>query len=394
MAKFRMSGTVMSIGLPLVVLLSGVGAGAVIITNKPVVDANPVAPELRTVNAIKVLSERLPVVVESQGTVDSQQRISLVPQVTGIVSWVSDKFVNGGRFTAGEVILRIDDSDYQLAVTSAQANVAEAQQQLETIRAQAEQAEADWALLKRSGAQTTLEPTALALRKPQLTGAQARLLSSEAELQKARLMLARTEISSPFNSMVSNKQVDIGQFVSTGMTLAQLVSSDVLEVRLALPERELDRLDLARLDAGIPLELRRLNGSADDWWEGTLVRSEGMIDVRTRNLTLVAQFTADQLISAQGNVLTIGQFVKADIRGREMSAVVVLPRTALHNGHSVFVVDGEQQLREREVVVLEVYDDRILVQGGLFDGDVVSISPLTSSVEGQHVRVQLNGELL
>ena len=394
MAKIRLSNMILQVGLPLVILLAGVGAGAVIINSRPVTESTGQGQALRTVSAVRVFPAVLPVIIESQGTVEAQQRISLVPQVAGKVVWVSEKYLNGGFFQAGETVVRIDDSDYRLAVTSAQASVADATQQLESIRAQAEQAEADWALLHRSGADSALKPTALALRKPQLAGAEARLLSSQAELEKARLMLQRTELVAPFSSMLVNKQVDFGQYVNTGTVLAYLVSSDVLEVRLALPERELERLDLALLEAGIPITLNRLNEGAADMWHGSLIRSEGLIDERTRNLTLVARIQGEQIMSVSNTPLTIGQFVKAVIPGRAMPGVVTLPRTALHNGHNVFVVDAENSLREREVTVLEVYDDRILVQGGLVAGEVVSISLMTSSVEGLHVKVVLNEELL
>ena len=62
-------------------------------------------------------------VVESQGTVEARQRVTLIPQMAGELTWVSDKFVNGGIFTEGEIILEVDPRDYQLAVISAEAVV-------------------------------------------------------------------------------------------------------------------------------------------------------------------------------------------------------------------------------------------------------------------------------
>jgi RND family efflux transporter MFP subunit len=262
--------------------------------------------------------------------------------------------------------------------------VADAIQQLETARAQAEQAEADWAMLERAA------PSALALRKPQLAGAEARLLSAEAELERAQLMLRRTEIVAPFTGMLTDKRVDFGQYLSAGTQIGQLASSAVLEVRLALPERALANLELDALasgEAAIGVTLDSLSGTRGSRWQGRLVRSEGRIDPQTRNLTLVAQFAGDELLASDGTVLTIGQFVRASITGRRYPEVYRLPRTALHKATSVFVIDHEQRLRERSVEVLEINEDHIIVADGLREGEVISVSPLTSSVEGQQVQV-------
>jgi len=371
--------------IPVLVLAAGVGAGSVVINSKPEVAESETGPVLRAVNALVAEAHATTASVSGQGTVEPRQRITLVPQVSGLITWVAPAFVNGGRFRAGDTLLRIDDRDYLLAVTSAEAAVADAEQQLATAKAQAEQAESEWALLQRTA------PTALALRKPQLQSAEARLLSARAELQRARLQLTRTAIVAPFNGMLTDKQVDYGQFVSAGTQVGQLASSEELEVRLALPERALANLDISALGAGtgvLPLVVQGLSGTAGVW-QGRLVRSEGLIDPQTRNLTVVAQFSGSELYNDKGETLTIGQFVRASISGNTYGEVFTLPRTALHKGGSVFVVDAEQRLRERPVTVLEMHAEHIVVADGIKAGEVISISPLTSSVEGQNVQVLL-----
>lgn len=367
--------------LPVLVLAAGLGAGSVVINSRSEPETSSAAPLLRSVSAQRAVPERLALQVQSQGTVQPRQQISLVAQVAGVVTWVSPRFVNGGAFAAGELLLRIDDSDYVLALKAAEAAVADASQQLETVRAQAAQAEADWRLLERG------EPSALALRKPQLAGAQARLLSAQADLERARLQLARTELRAPFAALLAEKQVDMGQHVGAGTQLGRLLSSDQMEVRLALPERELRRLPLELLEegaGGIPVLLQGM-GDAAARWPARVVRSEGLLDERTRNLTLVAALEGSALVAANGAPLLPGTFVTATIEGRQVEGVFRLPRTALHAARSVFLVDAGGQLRGRDVELLEVAEDYILVASGLAAGDLVSTSPLTNSAEGQRV---------
>jgi RND family efflux transporter MFP subunit len=381
MSKKSLKQVLVNASLPLLVLAAGVGAGSVVINSKAEPETAEAAPLLRSINATRAAPERLALTVQSQGTVQPRQQISLIPQVSGQIEWVSAAFVNGGQFRAGELLLRIDASDYELALKSAEAAVADAQQQLDTVRAQAEQAAADWNLLDKG------EPSALALRKPQLAGAEARLLSTQAELERARLQLARTELRAPFNGVLSDKQVDFGQFVGAGTQIARLLSSDEMEVRLALPERELQHLPLEALGAdgdGIPVTLQGMSGTATRW-QARLVRSEGVLDPQTRNMTLVASISGPDLTAANGQPLLPGTFVTASITGRDIADVVRLPRTALHSARSVFLVDADGRLQERDVELLDVSDEWILVAGGIAAGELVSTSPLTGSAQGQQV---------
>ena len=367
--------------LPVVVLAAGVGAGAVVYTSKPPVEEEPPEIKPRAVNTMAVEVRSVAMTVASQGTVEARQTVDLVPQVSGAITWVSAKFVNGGTFAEGERVLQIDPRDYELAVVTAQARVADATQQLETVKAQADQAVSEWKQLDRG------TPTALALRKPQLAGAEAALKSAEAELLKARLMLERTQITAPFNGIITAKQVDRGQYVTPGTLLAEFASSDEMEVRLSLPERELAKLDLGKMrEHGLRVRLASLDSDGQQVWEGMVVRTEGRIDPKTRNTVVVARLSGPELTALDGHSrLIIGQFVRAEIAGREFESVYELPRVALHNGDSVYVVDPENRLRERKVTLLDINDDSILVAEGLTEGEVVTVSPMTSGVEGIEV---------
>lgn len=367
--------------MPVVVLAAGVGAGAVVYTSKPPVEEEPPEIKPRAVNTMAVEVRSVAMTVASQGTVEARQTVDLVPQVSGAITWVSAKFVNGGTFAEGERVLQIDPRDYELAVVTAQARVADATQQLETVKAQADQAVSEWKQLDRG------TPTALALRKPQLAGAEAALKSAEAELLKARLMLERTQITAPFNGIITAKQVDRGQYVTPGTLLAEFASSDEMEVRLSLPERELAKLDLGKMrEHGLRVRLASLGSDGQQVWEGMVVRTEGRIDPKTRNTVVVARLSGPELTALDGHSrLIIGQFVRAEIAGREFESVYELPRVALHNGDSVYVVDPENRLRERKVTLLDINDDSILVAEGLTEGEVVTVSPMTSGVEGIEV---------
>jgi len=85
--------------------------------------------------------------------------------------------------------------------------------------------------------------------------------------------------------------------------------------------------------------------------------------------------------------LSIGLFVSAEIQGQSFDDVVSLPRIALRGDSRVYVVDAENRLQFRDVVVLREVEDQIYIKGGLRAGERVCISPLEIVVEGMRVRM-------
>jgi multidrug efflux pump subunit AcrA (membrane-fusion protein) len=85
--------------------------------------------------------------------------------------------------------------------------------------------------------------------------------------------------------------------------------------------------------------------------------------------------------------LPSGLFVKAEIRGRALENVFVLPVMALRDGDRIFVVDEESKLQIRPVRVVRRDRDHVIIDGGVSDGDQVVISPLRIYSEGMELRV-------
>jgi len=119
--------------------------------------------------------------VETQGETRPRTEIDLVPEVGGKIVYVSSNFIEGGIIKKGEVLLRIEDADFKVAVIRAQANVAQAEQVLVREEAEGEIAKRDYEELGRG------EPSPLALRLPQQAQARASLQAAQAEVEAAKL---------------------------------------------------------------------------------------------------------------------------------------------------------------------------------------------------------------
>lgn len=325
--------------------------------------------------------------VHTHGTVLPHVDTTLVPQVSGRVVAVAPSFQKGGFFEKDEVLIRIDRTDYELAVAQAEARVAQARVQVSREQAEAELAKREWEKFGKGN------PEALTLREPQLAEAKANLASAEAALKLAQLNLERTEIKSPFAGRIWEKSVDVGQFVSAGTPLARIYATDFAEVRLPLPLDELRFVSIPLGDSvngGASVVLRADIGGKKGQWTGAIVRTEGEIDSRTRMIHAVARIDDPYGRKSKSDQppLMVGLFVSAEILGSTVRAVA-LPRSALRGADRVLVIDSDDAFRFRTVSVLRRETDRALIDSGLLEGDRVCISTIEIATDGMKVRVQM-----
>lgn len=388
--------------VPIFIVAVASAITAALILNRP----NPVvnAPEERvTLVEVQTVNARdMQFSVSSQGTVEPRTQTTLVAEVSGLVMSVSEKFVVGGFFREGELLLSLDTADYEVTVQQARANLLTAQSQLTQEQAQADQAARQW----DSSGRPRADAPPLALRTPFLAEANARVLFAEADLARAQRQLERTKIRAPYDGLIREKMVDIGQYVGTGTQLARTFAVDFAEVRLPLTDRDIAFLNLPRPGAlpadstgawgvetdadgtsGTPVTLRTTVGGQALQWEAKIVRTDGVIDSATRVYYAVAQIRDpyDLREPTDKPALSIGSFVNATLQGITARGVYTLPHSAVRNSDQVMIMDNEQRLRMRAVNVLRTDTENVYVDGGLNDGDRVITSPVPVPIEGMRV---------
>jgi len=130
--------------LPVLVLAVCFVTARAVIANRPEPQKRPQFKSTTSIEATRVSASDYPVIVRTQGLVGAAREGSLVPEVAGTITNVSPNFVVGGAFEAGEVLVEIDDRDYQIALTLAEATFAQAAATLEEEKARSTQAADDW----------------------------------------------------------------------------------------------------------------------------------------------------------------------------------------------------------------------------------------------------------
>ena len=328
------------------------------------------------------------VTVRGEGTVRPLREIQLVPQVKGKVVFVSPVLVDGGEFKKGDTLLRIDPLDYQLAVTLAQARIKDSESRLRVAEEEAAAAKEEWRLLYQDKGVESEDPSALAAKEPQLAAAKAKLAADGADLQKARLNLERTELKAPFNGRVSEESVDIGQYVSSAKPLATLFSTEAAEIVVPFDDEALFWFHVPGFTpgngAGSPVKVLARIAGRELTWSGEVVRAEGKLDGRTRMVQVVVRV---QKPYARKPPLVAGLFVAVEIQGRTLENAAVIPRAALRDNNTVWVVDETGQLVFRRVDVARMGTNQAILRSGLADGEMVVTSGLKVVTDGMKVRI-------
>ncbi|HEX5053203.1 MAG TPA: efflux RND transporter periplasmic adaptor subunit [Planctomycetota bacterium] len=374
--------------LPLAVLVAGATLVRVIQDNQkaPVVDPPPArGPLVRTQLAT---ATDLRIDVDTQGTVEPFRTVALSSYVSGRVVAKNAVLRAGGHVAADEVLLEIDPADFELDIVQQEAAVARAELHLLQERAEADAALRVWQQLEGD---RPADP--LVLRGPQVADAEKALAAAKAQLERSRLDLARTKVKAPFAGRVHSASAEVGEFVQAGQSLAVLFDTTFVEARLPIPVADAAFLELpapsGAVAGGPEVQLTAQFAGRRHTWTGVVVRTEGEIDRRTRQMTLVARVAAggEQTGAGTAPPLLVGMFVQARVSGRSFAGVVTVPRAALRDGTCVWIVDAEQRLRRREVQVLRAEADRVVLGGGLAAGERICITSLETPTDGMPVRI-------
>lgn len=368
----------------IMVLIVGFSIAVLISVNKQEITAEPYQHLLPSVRVTRVQAAAEHLIIHSQGTVQPRNQSELIPEVTGRVTWMSAAMVNGGSFQKNEILMRIDEADYLTLLQRSEAVM--------------KRSEVEYALSKNE-----LE-RALSLHKRQLASQQqlddarraaqvdeASLSEARAGLEQAERDLSRTKLHAPFDGLVRNERVNVGQFVTRGESIGTIYATDYVEVRLPISVDQLGFLGLPVSTRGQiprkqrpPVTLIADFGDTRTLWEGEMVRLEAEFDERSRMVYGVVRLHLDD--DGESPLLPVGLFVQAEIHGRRVDQVIRLPRSAMRDDNQVLVVDSDDRLHFRQVSLVRQEHDDILVSKGLKGGELVSISPMQTVVDGMLVK--------
>ena len=322
--------------------------------------------------------------IKSTGTTTPITQTVLTSEVGGEVIYRSKKFSEGSSVISGEILAKIDDTDLQLQYKNALLQLASAEVQFAVQQAEAEIAQEAWDQVGEG------IPQELTTKKPQLKQAKAALEVAKAQVQSAEKKLNKTEITAPYTGRIQNINIDLGSTIIPGQPVGSMYTSNEIEVTLSVKDSDLQFLD-------IPMDGRKLNpdqksivvikslykGEMQEW-AGNLERVDGVIDPMTRMIKLIANFK-NNFIEETKPILPIGLFVEAEINGKQLEDIFMIPNSALTPNDELLFLNQDDALEIRKVSILTKMKNHILVKEGMKAGERVVVSKLSIATNGMLV---------
>ena len=383
------------------VIAGAVGLATVLVSLAPEPDTREPPSQIPYVDTARIVVGTGPIPVHGAGTVRPSAEVDIAPEVGGRVVWVHGDFVSGRHVEAGQILFRVEEADYEFRVREAQAALAARQVALLEAREDAAIAQAEYErYARRQGENASGEPNPLTLHIPQLKAAQAALAREEAALAQANLALSRTRVAAPFDGVVHDESVDVGQLVTPGQSVGRLFSSDAVEVVVSLSDADAALVPrLWQYDGErqrVAAVVRAEYGDVAFSWLGYVDRADASLDAETRTIDVIVHVPEPFAPGIPGGSvanpdttppLLVGKFVEVAIEGLVPADYFRVRRAALQADDEIWTVGDDGTVRVVPVRVLQRIDDDVYVTGELEDGLLAVTGGIRFATDGMAVRV-------
>lgn len=388
-SQTKKTSKLLLIGMPFLIVTIGILGFMVLqgMAEKP--EKIPTEIKAPLVDVLAIEAKNVTFTIPSQGSVVPHTQTNLISEVSGQVIKVSPKLRVGGYFAKGEILLEIDPITYDVALLEAESRLGSMQANLIQEQARADQAEDEWLL---SG-KTTSQAPILALRIPQLQKAKADVKAAEADLKEAESKLKRTKIIAPYEALITEKNVDIGQYITVNSLLVKTLAIDFAEVRLPIKQVDLHYMNLPKVnevgDKSLKVMITSDQAGETLSWDSYIVRYEGVVNRKSRVHYLVAQIDDPyNLINDNNNAeLRIGMFVKATITGKTFKNIVALPHEVVRGG-TVYLLNKDKTLAIQAIQALRSDAEFVYVKNNFSEGQRVIKTKIRTAVNGMALRVR------
>ncbi len=326
--------------------------------------------------------------VQAMGTVIAARQLAIKSRVAGRVMEVNPKLFPGSLLRKDDLILRLDEEDYKLALERSRNNLKKADMDLRLEQGNQAVAKREYELIREySSASLKDAPMDLALRKPQLAKARAARDVARTDVRQAELNLSRTVLRTPFNAVVLEKNVTVGTELSPQTAAAVLAGTDEYWVRVTVPRRELVNILLPdAANEPVPVMVQPVPDTDQSQWQGTILRLLPDVDPQGLMARLLISVPNPLEQNSEekktATPLLLGSMVRVVLPGKTISSAFAVPRNAVLPDNTVLLADTNDTLEIRAVTVAAMNDEHAFITAGLEDGERLIISPLAAPIAG------------
>ncbi len=323
---------------------------------------------------------------EYSGRFEAVAVVEVRARVSGFIEQLH--FRDGQDVKVGDPLFTIDKRPYEIAVESAQADVARMQAQVQLADLQVQRGNA--LVVSRNIPESENDT-----RKSTLAVARAQLKAAEAALRNAQLNLEWTEVTAPISGRISDRKVDAGNLIQGGQTGATMLASIVTQdpIHFIFDVSEADHLRYQRLSMagtrpqeGSPALPVRIKLADETEWTRT-----GKINFVDNSLSLRSgTIRTRAVVDNRDGLLTPGVFARVQLYGGQYDALLI-PDSAVVSDQArkiVFVVGNDNVVQAKPVQLGPLVDGLRAVRGGLKPDDKVVLDGLANPMVRPGAKIQ------
>ena len=372
-------------GLPLGVIALSLVAFFVLKATKPTPERSEKVSDGVLVHIRPLTTASHDASVAAKGRVMAAQKVMLQAELGGRVTWQSGELVPGGRFKTGEKMLKIDARDYNITADARRADLRRARLELTVENRRSDVAKQEWDAFGDNSSES--EGSGLALRKPQLEAAKVQLKAAQGAVAKAELDLRRTHLRAPFNAMVIDENVDVGQLIGPQSMVATLVGTDAYWVKVPIPVRMMPKTRARAGDTpGSKVQITQTIGDQKIERQGEVIRHLPDLDPGGSMARILVSI-ADPLGQEGELPLLLGSFVDVSIEAGQVEDTLQVPRFAVHDGNRVYIMNSDRRLEVRDVEIVWSTQDSVFVKSGVKAGEQIVISRINTPIPNMLLRM-------
>ena len=332
---------------------------------------------LAPVQAATATRQSVPQYLSGLGTVTAANTATVRSRVNGDL--LAIHFTEGQQVNAGDLLAEVDPRPYQVALTQAQGQLAKDQATLANARR-------DLARFEKLAKTSLVSQQELDTQRSLVSETLGTLKADEGGVASAQLNLTYSRITAPIAGRVGLKQVDVGNYVTSGDTTGIVVITQThpIDVVFTLAENSISAI-LTAQKSGQSLLVEAWDRSNQNLIaSGKLLSLDNQIDVTTGTIKIKARF------DNQDDTLFPNQFVNVRLKVNTLQDAVVIPPAALqmgNEGHFVWVVNSDNKVSKKSVVAGLQDSEKVVVSAGLEAGERVVTDGLDRLTEGAKVEV-------
>jgi RND family efflux transporter MFP subunit len=415
------------------------------VANKKEPQKKGMPESVRTMRVIEVPKTDLIPRAVGFGVAEPGEVWRAMAEVKGRVVEVHPELKSGALISAGQQLIKIDPTEYELAVARLKASIDQIKAQLVELEIEEKNTKASLAIEQRSLtlAEQSLKRKQTAREKRAISGDEvdreertvltqrqtiqnlkntlallpsqgqllnANLAASKAELKQAQLDLDKVSIKAPFDCRLAEVNIQQGQYLSSNESLFEALGIAVTEVVAQFRGEQLQKLfpsdqlqdfklnldmDKMRDLFDFKVTVRYQSGDLSAEWDANFTRIREAVDSQTRavNVVVAVDRPYEKIIPGIRPPLTRGMFCEVELQAPIRPDSIIIPRSALHDGDTVFLVDDQNRLRRQQVEVAFAQSNFYCLAGGLDGGETLIVSDPSPAITGMRIE-QVHDDIL